>query len=116
MQHRAGVNNLPYEPPYMPISLLALLDRIDPDSVAYSSADSAQNPFLGKKILILAGEVDELVPWECGRKFVEGLEVGSEGEKKVCIEPGRGHETSNYMIGELVEWIIMYGLQTVPKS
>ncbi|CAD6585119.1 MAG: hypothetical protein CYPHOPRED_002971 [Cyphobasidiales sp. Tagirdzhanova-0007] len=109
MRHRAGLSDLPFEPPYMPSSLESLLERVDPDSVACTSSNPAENPFMGKKILVLLGEKDEVVPWECGKYFVERLEVGPKGKKKIVIEPGRGHETSSFMIAELVKWIVEFG-------
>ena len=93
----------------MPSSLESLLERVDPDSVACTSSNPAENPFMGKKILVLLGEKDEVVPWECGKYFVERLEVGPKGKKKIVIEPGRGHETSSFMIAELVKWIVEFG-------
>lgn len=113
MRHRAAKSELPFEPPYMPSSLLILLDRLDPDSANYTStstSDASSNPYLGKKILVLHGEKDELVPWDCCRQFVEGLEVGSEGEKSIFIEEGRGHETSSAMVTELGKWLVKHGL------
>ena len=112
MAHRANLSDLPYGPPYMPESLETLLARTDPDSVAYESLDPSKNPFLGKKILILHGETDEVVPWECSKRFVDGLEVGPSGKKQISLEPGRGHETSSFMISELAKWIVEYGMRS----
>lgn len=112
MKHRAATANLPFEPPYMPKSLLTLLDRVDPDSVNYSSEEAgADNPYLGKKILVLSGEIDELVPWQCSKTFADNLKVGPHGRKEIILEPGKGHETSAFMIGELVKWIVQYGME-----
>lgn len=110
MKHRAAKSNLDFGPPYMPQSLLQLLERLDPDSVSYTSTtDSTSNPYLGKKILVLHGEKDELVPWSCCGTFVDGLQVGEKGEKKVFIEQDRGHETSSLMVSELVKWMVQHG-------
>lgn len=111
MKHRAARSNLPYAPPYMPQSLLDLLERTDPDSVPSTSENPSENPYIGKKILVLHGEKDELVPWESCKPFVEKLEVGEDGHKSVQIEPDRGHEISSYMVGELVKWIVQYGMK-----
>lgn len=110
MRQRAQANGLPYAPPYMPESLSTLLESMDPDSSDSTSSDSSGNPFLGKKILVLHGDKDELVPWEASKSFVDGLQVGPGGEKRVCIEPGRGHETSAYMMEELAKFLIKHGL------
>lgn len=111
MRQRAASNNLPFEPPYMPATLLDLLSRIDPDSVDFASSDGTNNPFYGKKIAVLHGDKDELVPWESSKDFVDALEVGPDGEKKVMIEEGRGHETSQVMIEELAKWIVRHGMK-----
>lgn len=111
MKHRAAKSELDFKPPYMPQSLLALLDRLDPDSASYTSAEGSTNPYLGKKILVLHGEKDELVPWDCCKTFVDGLRVGEKGEKKIFIEQDRGHETSSLMVSELVKWMVIHGLR-----
>jgi predicted esterase len=111
MKGRADKSNLPFAPPYMPQSLLDLLSHLDPDSAAYTSSDPSENPYFGKKILVLHGEKDELVPWECCRTFVEGLQVGEKGIKEVFIEQDRGHETSSLMVSELVKWVVRYGIR-----
>jgi len=119
MKHRAASNNVPFEPPYMPRSLLSLLERTDPDSVDYtnpSPSSPSDNPYLGKKILALHGEADELVPWECTKAFADALEVGAHGRKEVKLEPGRGHECSAFMLAELVKWVVRYGMQGAPTS
>ena len=110
MRHRAALAGLPYRAPHMPASLLALFERIDPDSVPYTSRDWV-NPYLGKRILVLHGDSDELVPWHASAGFVDGLEVGPDGEKRVVLEKKRGHETSALMIAELVRWIVDYGMK-----
>ena len=109
MRQRAAKNDLPFGPPHMPDSLLALLSRIDPDSADFKST-SSENPFLGKKVLICHGDRDDLVPWEAGKAFVDSLEVGPHGKKKVVIEPGQGHATSALMVEELSKWIAEHGL------
>lgn len=111
MKHRATKSELEFKPPYMPQSLLHLLERLDPDSASYTSTDSSINPYLDKKILVLHGEKDELVPWDCCKAFVEGLQVGEKGEKKVFIEQDKGHETTSLMVGELVKWMVLHGLR-----
>lgn len=112
MKQRAEKAGLAFEAPYMPKSLLSLLDRLDPDGVDYSSTDPSSNPYLGKKILVLHGGNDELVPWDCCKTFVDGLQVGPEGEKNVFIEQDRGHETSSLMVSELVKWLVKYGISS----
>jgi len=47
----------------------------------------------------------------CCRTFADGLVVGEAGKKEIILEPGRGHETSAFMIGELVKWVVDYGMK-----
>jgi predicted esterase len=70
----------------------------------YRSLDSS-NPFIGKKILVLSGGEDTLVPWSMSHAFVEGLEVGEMGVKKVVIQENTGHECTNEMVEEMAVFI-----------
>ncbi|KAF8899869.1 hypothetical protein CPB84DRAFT_1093377 [Gymnopilus junonius] len=75
MKHRAQTSGIAFTGPHIPASLLDLIGILDPASKSYSSLGTS-NPFLGKKILILSGEEDTLVPWTASKTFVESLEVG----------------------------------------
>ncbi|KAJ7593558.1 hypothetical protein C8J56DRAFT_931373 [Mycena floridula] len=91
---------------YLPDSLHQVILRSDPASQPYQAKDST-NPFFGKKILVLSGGSDPLVPWEASQSFVEGLQVGS-GVLKVVLEEGMGHSCSPLMIQEMASFV--YGL------
>jgi hypothetical protein len=99
---KAGLN---FEPPYMPKSLLELIRRDDPVASLYKSSDPASNPFFGKKILVLSGAKDTLVPWSASKDFVEGLEVGEKGTKKVDVVPDAAHECTPEMVSTMSEFI-----------
>jgi predicted esterase len=64
-----------------------------------------ENPFLGKRVLVLSGEIDRLVPWDASKEFVERLEVGQDGVKKVSLYRGVGHECTDEMVKEMAEFI-----------
>lgn len=113
MKQRAEKNGLPWAPPHMPDSLLKLLGRIDPDSVDFQ-ATGQSNPYYGKAVLVCHGDKDDLVPWTAGKAFVDGLQVGPSGAKRVFLEPGRGHETSSGMVEELSKWLAEHALR--PRS
>ena len=85
----------------------AYVDAYDPASFAFREKD-VTNPFLGKRILVLSGAKDKLVPWSTSREFVEGLEVG-DGVKKVVLEENAGHECTPAMIQEaalfVTDWL-----------
>jgi fermentation-respiration switch protein FrsA (DUF1100 family) len=104
MFSRAKESSLALQPPYLPNSLLSLIRRVDPVSLPYSSGDLS-NPFLGKKILILSGAQDKIVPWSAAREFVERLEVGERGRKKSVVVEDAGHVCTSEMVAEMVQFI-----------
>lgn len=103
-------------PPVWPDSLDLLIKRDDPISCAYQSSNANENPYIGKKILILGGGADRLVPPKFGFKFFDGLNVGPEGKKEMIIQDGIGHEVSPEMIERLGEWIWEHGLTVSSRA
>lgn len=110
MSARAQQHSLPFAPPYVPDSLLAYIRQHDPSSTPYYTSD-ASNPFLGKKILILSGGIDTLVPWATSQEFLEKLQVGKSGVKKVVVVPDAGHECTAVMVAEAAQFIEMEALK-----
>lgn len=104
MTLRAKASNVAFEPPYIPASFLAYVQKEDPVAAPYTLSD-ASNPFLGKKILVLSGGDDPVVQWECSEAFVKDLEVGSQGAKKVIVYPGVGHECTPAMLKETADFV-----------
>lgn len=98
MSQRAQFHGIPFEAPYYPLHLKAYVDAYDPASIGFR-AKEVTNPFLGKRILVLSGAEDMLVPWTASQEFVEGLEVG-DGVKKVVVEENVGHECTPAMVRE----------------
>ncbi|KAF8149806.1 hypothetical protein B0H34DRAFT_678769 [Crassisporium funariophilum] len=94
IEQRAQTSKIPFEVLYIPASLLDLIRTIDP------AWKDSSNPFLGKKVLILSGEEDTLVPWTASSDFVNGLEVGKDGLKKVIVQKGVGHKCTKEMVKE----------------
>jgi len=106
MPARAEQSGVKFEPPYVPESLLQLIKKDDPAASShYTSSDPSLNPFYGKKILVLEGEKDTLVPWSASKNFVENLCVGENGKKKVIIVPGVGHDCTPAMVEEAAAFI-----------
>jgi len=95
---------------YFPESLLALVRKEGPPSTPYLSEDSS-NPFFGKKILVLSGAADPLVPWAASEAFVDRLVVGPKGIKKVVVQPDTGHACTPEMVGEIVEFLQLHVLR-----
>jgi dipeptidyl aminopeptidase/acylaminoacyl peptidase len=97
LERRAEYLGVPRTPPYFPASLRALVRANDtvPDAAA---------AFAGKRMLVLAGADDKLVPWEASRTFVEALDVGRGGRKVVMVVPGVKHEFTDGMRGEMFQF------------
>ncbi|ETW82929.1 hypothetical protein HETIRDRAFT_54410 [Heterobasidion irregulare TC 32-1] len=102
-------------PPYVPASLLSIIRREDPAAVSIRASEASANPFLGKKILVLSGAADKLVPWVASKEFVEALHVGEGGRKQVVLEESAGHEYTDRMKAELVKFFWEEALVTDPK-
>ena len=81
MEQRAEPLGVPRAPPYFPASLRALVRAHD--TVAAPAA-----VFVGKRVLVLSGAEDRLVPWEVSRAFVDARDVGRGGRKVVSVSPG----------------------------
>jgi len=105
MTERAKQYSLPIAPPYIPDHLLSYIRQHDPVTSTPSHVLDISNPFLGKKILILCGGIDTLVPYSAGKDFVEKLQVGNDGIKKVVIMPDAGHECTAAMVAEMAQFI-----------
>jgi hypothetical protein len=94
IEQRAERLGIPRTPPYFPASLRALVRAND-------TVPATATAFAGKRILVLAGADDKLVPWETSRTFVEALDVGRGGRKVVMVVPGVKHEFTDGMREEV---------------
>lgn len=101
---RAKASGVAFEPPYLPKSFTAYVQRNDPTQFPYTASD-ASNPFVGKKVLVLSGGDDPLVSWEFSDEFVKHLNVGKDGVKKVIVYPGVGHACTAEMIKETADFV-----------
>jgi hypothetical protein len=97
-------------PPIFPQTLQQLLLRTDPINSPHSSDDPSQNPFWTKKLLVLTGADDDVVPSALGDKFYQGLLVGPQGVKRRIIQDGVGHRCSREMIGRAAEFLWECGM------
>jgi len=113
IKHRAHTSAIAFQAPQIPNSLITLVNTSDPASKDFKSLNSS-NPFLGKKILVLSGKEDPLVPWSASESFVDALEVGPEGVKKVFLQEGVKHTCTNEMVDEAAAFIGQY-LLTVDR-
>lgn len=109
----------PAGPPTFPNSLIAYIAKTSPTppltgatiaaelqtTYSYTDLDARINPFIGKKILVLSGGADRLVPWTTSEKFVHALQVGPNGRKEVFVQEGIGHDCTEEMMGKLAEFV-----------
>ena len=79
-----------------------------------STPVAGRGPFFGKKILVLAGGKDVLVPWEFSESFVERIEVGEEGVKKVLVYPEVGHAFTASMGEDVANFVWEEGCRISP--
>ncbi|KAI0654679.1 Alpha/Beta hydrolase protein [Cubamyces menziesii] len=106
MSERAAQSKVPVAPPYFPVSFLAYVRAHDPAAAPHTAdAPRGANPFRGKRVLVLCGKEDTLVPWSASRRFVEELDVGEEGVKEVWVEEGTGHRCSEGMVKRAGEFV-----------
>ena len=94
MEQRAEPLGVARTPPYFPASLRALVR-------AHDTVSAPAAVFVGKRVLVLSGAEDRLVPWEASRTFVDALDVGRGGRKEVSVLPGVKHEFSDGMREEM---------------
>ena len=114
MEQRAGHLGVPRAAPYFPASLRALVRVHDP-----VAAPAGAGAFAGKRVLVLAGADDRLVPWAASRAFVETLDVGRAGRKEVLVVPGVRHEFTDGMREEMFRFFweeALVGGAAVPNS
>ena len=110
MAPRAEKYSISLSPPHLPETLLSYIRQNDPVSTPFQAHD-ASNPFMGKKILVLSGGIDTLVPWTASKDFVENLWVGNTGVKKILVFPDVGHKCTPAMVAEAAHFIRVNALQ-----
>ncbi|KAH8093702.1 Alpha/Beta hydrolase protein [Cristinia sonorae] len=104
MSARAKQSGIPFAPPYVPDSLVEIVKVTDPVHANYEASDES-NPFIGKKILALAGADDQLVPFAATQSFFDHLNVGNTGYKRAVVAPGVGHACTPDMVKEMAEFL-----------
>lgn len=110
MRERMAKIPIPFGPPAVPSSMLTLIALRSPPSTAYTSVDRDANPFIGKKVLVLSGKRDRLVPHEPHtRAFLDKLELGQAGVKE-HEEFDCGHELTEEMVVRAAGFIAQHGL------
>jgi len=119
---------------HFPTGLLHILHRVDPTGFIYNSAktDLERKQRLGKtlggkKLLILSGGADKLVPYDSSKPFLDWLKTekpilqdGKESSMVVnmrdVVYEGVGHECTEEMVEELVTFVLDAIKNDVPSS
>ncbi|KAH8831590.1 hypothetical protein DL96DRAFT_1706017 [Flagelloscypha sp. PMI_526] len=94
----------------LPKHLLKHVREVDP--VARAKAKREEKVFKGKKILVMCGGDDKLVPWSASEQFVTGglLDVGVDGVKDVFVQDGVGHECTEEMVQRMSKFLVEHEL------
>jgi alpha-beta hydrolase superfamily lysophospholipase len=111
MTERAKTSGVKYVPPVAPQTFVDYLQATDAGQVPYTSSDKALNPYIGKKILVLSGKEDPIVPWVSSDEVVKNLNVGDTGVKKVIVYPGVAHECTQEMVTEMADFVWEHALR-----
>jgi hypothetical protein len=101
ISQRAASSDIPFSPPYFPISFKTYVATHNPAQLAYRAKD-ASNPFFGK-VLVLSGKEDKTVPWVASAEFVEGLEVGEGVLRGLWWRRGGMQKEADWFVREWLE-------------
>ncbi|KAF8754150.1 hypothetical protein RHS01_06247 [Rhizoctonia solani] len=63
------------------------------------------DPFMNKHILALAGAQDGMIPFTATRQFLDRINVGPIGTKRLIIQQGVGHQCTREMVIEMAELV-----------
>lgn len=108
MTHRARQSGMgALQAPHFPASLRQIVEKEDPVGCEYWSLDEAKNPFLGKRVFVICGADDDLVPSSAGGEFYDKLEVGH-GVKRRSIHGGVGYQCTEAMEEETSAFLARY--------
>ncbi|CAE7146230.1 unnamed protein product [Rhizoctonia solani] len=75
------------------------------DPVSHRRNSSRPDPFMNKHILALAGAQDSMVPLLATRQFLDRINVGPLGTKRLIIQQGVGHQCTREMVVEMAELV-----------
>ncbi|OLL26285.1 hypothetical protein NEOLI_003512 [Neolecta irregularis DAH-3] len=102
MSHRARKASLGFCSPHLPKSLIKTIKRLN------AASNEGLESMSDKKILVLSGKDDQIVPWPCSETFVSKL---PDVHKKIVLYEGVGHELTHLMINETCKWIDCFLVQ-----
>lgn len=94
---------LPLVTPYMTPAMRNHIIKNDP--VSRCQGSPRPNPFMNKHILALVGAQDCMVPLPATRRFMDRINVGPFGTKRLVIQQGVGHQCTREMVVEMAELV-----------
>ncbi|KAF3927754.1 hypothetical protein ABW21_db0208415 [Orbilia brochopaga] len=110
-----------------PRSLVVTVNKTDPAGIIMTNrapedrVKLIQERLGGKKVLVLSGGADKLVPYECSKPFLDLLKDKGQGilDIRDVVYEGVGHECTEPMIQELVAFVAEFlagGSPNKPKN
>lgn len=93
---------------YLPEALKRVLRQLD----AGGMGEPAVERLKGRKLLVLCGADDRLVPYHCSQPFIERLQQAMAatsdlgGLCEVVVEEGKGHELTDTMVIKTGDWLL----------
>ncbi|KAG8728837.1 hypothetical protein FRC12_021452 [Ceratobasidium sp. 428] len=91
---------LPLVSSYMSSSIRSYIIKNDPVSRKRNSQE-----FTNKHVLALAGAQDGIIPLLPTRAFLDRIDVGPTGSKRLVIQQGVGHQCTREMVREMAELV-----------
>jgi pimeloyl-ACP methyl ester carboxylesterase len=95
---------------YLPEGLKRALRQLD----AGGMGEPAVQRLKGRKVLVLCGADDRLVPYHCSQPFIERLQHAMAattdlgGLCEVVVEEGKGHELTDTMVIKTGDWLLRW--------
>jgi hypothetical protein len=75
------------------------------DPISRCRGSTRLNPFMNKHVLALAGAQDGMIPLPATRQFMDRINVGPYGTKRLVIQQGVGHQCTREMVVEMTELV-----------
>ncbi|KAG9093844.1 hypothetical protein FRC06_011360, partial [Ceratobasidium sp. 370] len=100
---RSNTCAVPLVSSYIPSSIRSHIIRRDP--VSRKRNASQERLFVNKHVLALAGAQDGMIPLLATRAFLDRIDVGPAGTKRLVIQQGVGHQCTKEMVREMAELV-----------
>lgn len=75
------------------------------DPVSRRLSPARPNPYMNKHVLAIAAAQDGMMPLLPTRQFLDRIDVGSVGTKKLIIQEGVGHQCTRRMVIQMAEFV-----------